>query len=72
MAKAKFPIVRKKFPIVRAYPRFFVVDGRVRNRGRKDYFVDRKKALARADQLATELADEGMRALEFTTSDRAM
>jgi hypothetical protein len=27
MAKAKFPIVRKKFPIARAYPRFFVVDG---------------------------------------------
>lgn len=72
--KARFPIVRLAWPRVTKFPRHFMVDGRLSGgrRGRREYFTDKKLALARADQLFTERHNEGVRALDFTVQDRAL
>lgn len=73
--RSKFPLIRKTWPLVRLYrerPALFSVDGRRAGAGRKEYFADKKRALARADQLATELVNRGTEALNFSTADRVM
>ena len=75
---------QSKYPIVRATPwprivdyrksrlRCFMVDGRRRGAGRREYFRKASDAKTRAEQLATERENHGTAALNFPTAERVM
>jgi integrase len=50
----------------------FMVDGRRRGNGRREYFVDERAAKVRAGQLAVERENHGTAALNFPVRDRVM
>ena len=72
----KFPIVRASWPRVTDYRksrmRCFMVDGRRRRNGKREYFRTEAEAKTRADQLAVERENHGTAALNFPTAERVM
>src|SRR5207248_11372289 len=74
--KSKFPIIRTAWPRIVDYRetrmRCFMVDGRRRGNGRREYFADESAAKTRADQLVIERENHGIAALNFPARDRVM
>jgi hypothetical protein len=75
-SKTRYPILRAKFPRCVDYRTgklgCIQVDGRRNGNGRREYFTDAKQALVRAEQLATQLLNQGTAALGFTPRQREL
>jgi len=73
--RSRFPIIRKDWPRIVDYRKTmgcFMVDGRRRGNGRREYFTDECAAKTRADQLVVERENHGIAALNFPARDRVM
>jgi integrase len=74
--KTRYLVVRDKWPRIVDYTetklRSYMVDGRRRGNGRREYFRDLAAAKTRADQLVIEKENHGTVALNFTVRDRVM
>jgi len=74
--QTKFPVIRKRWPRIIDYRKTklasFMVDGRRRGNGRREYFTDERAAKTRAEQLAIERENHGTAALNFPPRDRVM
>jgi integrase len=74
--RSRFPVIREKWPRIVDYRktklRSYMVDGRRRGNGRREYFRDLPSAKTRADQLVIERENHGTVALNFTVRDRVM
>jgi integrase len=74
--KSKFPVMRTTWPRIIDYRKSklscFMVDGRRRRGGKREYFQQLPDAKTRADQLAVERENHGTAALNFPERDRVM
>lgn len=73
---SKFPVLRSKWPRIVDYRKTslvaFMVDGRYRGSGRREYIKDLTDAKLRAEQLATQRQNQGTAALSFTARETVM
>src|SRR5437588_6635642 len=73
---SKYPVVRSKWPRIIDYRQSklccFMVDGRRRGNGKREYFHGLTEARTRADQLAIKRENHGIAALNFSAADSAM
>lgn len=74
--RSRFPVIREDWPRIVDYRktklRSFMVDGRRRGNGRREYFKTVTESKTRADQLVIERENNGTAALNFSVANRVM